>query len=206
MKITSATFLGSAVGRDQFPPNDMPEFAFAGRSNVGKSSLINYLLNRNKLARTSSTPGKTQTINFYEINGQFRFVDLPGYGYAKVSKTEKAKWAGFIDQYLRERENLMEIFFLLDIRRKIKEEDIQMLEYIRSLGYEGRIILTKIDKLNQSQLVHARWDIEEKLGVPREHTFIISNLKSKGKYPIWECMNGLFDKHGVPIHLDRQNA
>lgn len=206
MKITSATFLGSAVGGDQFPPDTLPEIALAGRSNVGKSSLINYLLNRRNLARTSSTPGKTQTINFYEINGAFRFVDLPGYGYAKVSKTEKAKWAAFIDQYLRERKNLVEILLLLDIRRKVGEDDQQMLHYIRSLGYEGRVVLTKIDKLNQSEILRARREIEAKLGVPKEHIFIISNLKAKGKYPLWECFNRLFEDKGYPVYLERQDA
>ncbi|NLY37648.1 MAG: YihA family ribosome biogenesis GTP-binding protein [Tissierellia bacterium] len=204
MKITSATFLGSAVGGDQFPPEDLPELAFAGRSNVGKSSLINYLLNRRSLARTSSTPGKTQTINFYEINGAFRFVDLPGYGYAKVSKAEKAKWGSFIELYLRERKKLVEIILLLDVRRKVGEDDIQMLNFIRAMGYQGRVVLTKIDKLNQSQIVRARRDIEDKLGVPKEHIFIISNLKAKGKYPLWESFNKLFQEKGFPINLERQ--
>ncbi len=206
MKITSAEFLGSAVGEAQFPPDDLPEIALVGRSNVGKSSLLNYLLNRKSLARTSSTPGKTQTINFYEINGSFRFVDLPGYGYAKVSKAEKAKWASFIERYLSSRQGLIEIMLLVDIRRKLGEEDYQMLEYIRALDFEGRVILTKIDKLNQSQIVRARREVSEALGIPLDRVFIISNLKSKGKYPLWEDINRLFKSKGLDISLERQNA
>lgn len=206
MKITSAEFLGSAVGEAQFPPDNLPEIALAGRSNVGKSSLLNYLLNRKNIARTSSTPGKTQTINFYEVNGSFRFVDLPGYGYAKVSKAQKAKWASFIDLYLRSRQGLFEIFLLVDVRRKLGAEDLQMLDYIHSLGYEGRLVLTKIDKLNQSQLVKVRREIEEQLDIPKEHIFVVSNLKSKGKYPIWENINQLFMDRGLDIFLERQDA
>lgn len=206
MKISKTEFLGSAVGREQFPPDDLPEIALAGRSNVGKSSLINYLLNRRSLARTSSTPGKTQTVNFYEINGDFRFVDLPGYGYAKVSKAEKAKWAGFIDDYLRNRESLLQIFLLLDIRRKLSEQDIQMLEYIYSFGFEGRVILTKIDKLNQSQIMKSKREIAKGLQIPEEHIFLISNLKAKGKYPLWDYLQGLFDEKGYDVKLERQDG
>ncbi len=206
MKISKTDFLGSAVGREQFPPDNLPEIALSGRSNVGKSSLINYLLNRRSLARTSSTPGKTQTINFYEINEAFRLVDLPGYGYAKVSKTEQAKWAGFIDAYLRDRHNLLQIFLLLDIRRKLSEQDIQMYEYIHSFGYDGRVILTKIDKLNQSQIIKAKRDIAKGLHIPEDHVFLISNLKAKGKYPLWDYVDKLFKDKGYEIKLERQHG
>ena len=206
MKISKSEFLGSAVRREQFPPDNLPEIALAGRSNVGKSSLINYLLHRRSLARTSSTPGKTQTVNFYEINGDFRFVDLPGYGYAKVSKAEKAKWAGFIDDYLRNRESLLQIFLLLDIRRKLSEQDIQMYRYIHSFGFEGRVILTKIDKLNQSQIMKSKREIAKGLRIPEEHIFLISNLKAKGKYPLWDYLQGLFDEKGYEVKLERQDG
>lgn len=206
MKITSAEFLGSAVGEAQFPPDSLPELALAGRSNVGKSSLINYLLNRRNLARTSSTPGKTQTINFYEVNKAFRLVDLPGYGYAKVSKAEKAKWASFIESYLGSRENLVDIILLLDIRRKLGEEDLQMMDYIRSMGFEGRVVLTKIDKLNQSQVIRAKKEIQKQLSLADDKIFMVSNLKSKGKYPIWESIVRLFNEKGYPIDLERQDA
>lgn len=206
MKLTKVEFLGSAVGREQFPPDTLPEIALAGRSNVGKSSLINYLLGRRSLARTSSTPGKTQTLNFYEINEAFRFVDLPGYGYAKVSKAEKAKWAGFIDGYLRDRKHLLEIFLLLDIRRKLSEQDFQMMEYIRSFGFEGRVILTKIDKLNQSQIMKAKREIAKELHLPESHLFLVSNLKAKGKYPLWDCINQLFSEKGYDCQLERQHG
>jgi GTP-binding protein len=122
MIIKKAEFLISAVKKDQYPDTGLPEIAFAGKSNVGKSSMINALVNRRKLARTSSQPGKTQTLNFYNINDEFNFVDLPGYGYAKVSKEEQAKWAGMIDSYLYGRKELKEVILLVYIKRKEKEK------------------------------------------------------------------------------------
>ena len=133
----------SAVAKSQYPEDQLPEIAFAGRSNVGKSSLINMLLNRRGLAKTSSTPGKTQLVNFYDIDGLFRFVDLPGYGFAKVSKTQKANWGKIIDTYLNTRENLLEVFQLVDIRHKPSGEDKQMYDWIKASGFSGIVIGTK---------------------------------------------------------------
>ena len=126
MKIKNSQFVISAVAMTQYPDDALPEFAFAGRSNVGKSSLINMLLNRRGLAKTSSTPGKTQLVNFYDIDGLFRLVDLPGYGFAKVSKEKKANWGNIIDTYLNNRATLIEVFQLVDIRHKPSKEDKEM--------------------------------------------------------------------------------
>lgn len=134
------------------PENNLPEIAFAGKSNVGKSSLINGLMNRKSLARTSSQPGKTQTINYYNINHELYFVDLPGYGFANVSLEVKAKWGKMIEKYLRQSKMLREVFLLIDIRHKPGANDIQMYDWIVSNGYKPIIIATKLDKINRSQV------------------------------------------------------
>lgn len=139
-----------AVQPKQYPENNLPEVAFVGRSNVGKSSLINMLLNRKRFARTSSSPGKTQTINFYEINNNFRIVDLPGYGYAKISKAEKEKWGKMIEDYLKSRENLVKVFQLVDLRHPPSELDIQMYEWLRFYGLDGVVVATKSDKISSN--------------------------------------------------------
>ncbi|MBQ9990336.1 MAG: YihA family ribosome biogenesis GTP-binding protein [Lachnospiraceae bacterium] len=134
------------------PDNLLPEVAFAGKSNVGKSSLINALMNRKSLARTSSQPGKTQTINFYNINGKLYFVDLPGYGYAKVSIEEKEKWGKMIERYLHRSKQLKTVFLLIDIRHEPGNNDKQMYRWILNQGYKPVIIATKLDKINRSQM------------------------------------------------------
>lgn len=151
MIIRKAEIIISAVKKQQYPDTLVPEIAFAGKSNVGKSSMINALLNRRSLARTSSQPGKTQTLNFYNINDEFNFVDLPGYGYAKVSKSEQANWAAMIDSYLHGRQQLKEVILLVDIRHEPGKNDIQMYEWIKSFGFKGYIIAAKADKLSRSQ-------------------------------------------------------
>jgi len=136
----------------KMPSNSLPEIAFAGKSNVGKSSLINALLNRKSLARTSSSPGKTQTINFYNVNKEIYFVDLPGYGYAKVSESEKKRWGVMIENYLNSSEMLRIVFLLIDIRHKPSANDKQMYEWIKYMGFDPVIIATKSDKLKRSQI------------------------------------------------------
>ena len=135
----------------KLPVNDLPEIAFAGKSNVGKSSLINALMCRKSLARTSSQPGKTQTINYYNVNKEIYFVDLPGYGYAKVSKTEKEKWGKMIERYLNTSTQLKKVYLLVDIRHEPNANDKQMYDWIVGSGYEPVIIATKLDKINRSQ-------------------------------------------------------
>ncbi|MDD6381134.1 MAG: ribosome biogenesis GTP-binding protein YihA/YsxC [Lachnospiraceae bacterium] len=137
------------------PVNALPEVAFAGRSNAGKSSLINCLMNRAKLARTSSKPGKTQTINYYNINKEIYLVDLPGYGYAKTSRETAQKWGRMIEKYLTTSEQLAAVFLLVDIRHEPTKQDLQMIDYLAYLGIETVIIATKADKLKRSQVQHA---------------------------------------------------
>ena len=143
MDFINAKLLQTAVKKEQYPDTLVPEVAFVGRSNVGKSSLINCLTNRTKLARTSSSPGKTATINFYDIDGNYRLVDLPGYGYAKVSKAEQQRWASMIDTYLSDRFNLVQVIQLVDARHKPTQDDITMLQWIRHFGYTPVVVATK---------------------------------------------------------------
>ena len=166
MIIKKAELLITAAKKEQYPGTAVPEIAFSGKANVGKSSMINALLNRRNLARTSSQPGKTQTINFYNINDEFNFVDLPGYGYAKVSKSEQAKWSGMIETYLQVRQQLREIILLVDIRHEPGNNDLQMYEWIKSVGFTGYVIASKADKLSRSQhnLVYP-FSASSKLGV-----------------------------------------
>lgn len=136
----------------KIPENERPEVAFAGKSNVGKSSLINALMNRKSLARTSSQPGKTQTINFYNVNDELYFVDLPGYGYAKVTLEVKAKWGKMIENYLKKSKQLKMVFLLVDIRHEPGENDRTMYKWVRDMGFQPVIIATKLDKINRSQI------------------------------------------------------
>ena len=147
MKVTSADIVISAVKPEQYPESDMPEFALAGRSNVGKSSFINKMINRKSLARTSSKPGKTQTLNFFIINEIFHFVDVPGYGYAKVSKTERAAWGRMIETYLTNREQLKAVVLIVDLRHPPTADDVMMYDFLKHYGIPCIIINTKADKI-----------------------------------------------------------
>lgn len=173
----------------RLPENHQPEFAFSGKSNVGKSSLINALVNRKALARTSSQPGKTQTINFYHLNDRFYFVDLPGYGYAKVSQELKAKWGNMIERYLKTSPVLKLVFLLIDIRHEPSENDKKMYEWIVYNGFHPVIIATKLDKIKRSQKDKQLKLIREGLGV-QEGTKIIpfSSQTKQGLEEIWALM------------------
>ncbi len=169
----------------KLPRNEGTEIAFAGKSNVGKSSLINGLLNRKALARTSSQPGKTQTINFYKINGEFYFVDLPGYGYAKVSASEREKWGKMIERYLHTSKQLKLIFLLLDIRHEPSANDKMMYEWICHNGYAPVIIATKLDKLKRSQVQKHIAQLRSGLALPKEiPVFPYSALSKQGREEI----------------------
>ena len=168
MKFTNIELEQVAGFKSQWPSDNLDEIAFVGRSNVGKSSFINAFLGRKSLAKTSSKPGKTRTINFYNIDKKFRLVDLPGYGYAKVSKTEKAKWDKLINEYLHDRENLKEVFLLVDIRHEPTALDLQMYEWIIDSGFTGFIIATKYDKIPRGQLQKHIKQIMKKLDVEDE--------------------------------------
>lgn len=165
MIIRSSDLECVAALADQYPDTSLPEIAFCGRSNVGKSSFINAFLNRKNLARASQTPGKTRTVNFYRVNDDFRLVDLPGYGYAAVSKGEKASWTKIIETYLNERENLAEAILLVDIRHKPTDLDIQMYHWIIESGFTGFVIATKLDKIPRGQWKKAEKRIKDTLGM-----------------------------------------
>lgn len=176
----------------KLPENELSEIAFAGKSNVGKSSLINALINRKKLARTSSAPGKTQTINFYNINKELYFVDLPGYGYAKVSKEIKEKWGKMIENYLQSSKQLKIIFLLIDIRHDPSMNDKSMYEWILYNGYHPVIIATKADKLKRSQLQKHVKAIKTGLELDSETKIIPFSAETKqGKEEIWELIEQL---------------
>ena len=174
------------------PENLLPEFAFAGKSNVGKSSLINGLLNRRALARTSSQPGKTQTINFYNVNDDLYFVDLPGYGYAKVSVEVKAKWGKMIERYLKKSKMLKCIFLLIDIRHDPSANDKMMYDWIVSNDYKPVIIATKLDKLKRSQIQKHVKMVREGLGLAKEDILIPFSAETKqGRDEIWALIESL---------------
>ena len=174
------------------PKNTVPEIAFAGKSNVGKSSLINGLMNRKSLARTSSSPGKTQTINFYNINHEMYLVDLPGYGYAKVSQTEKEQWGKLIERYLHQSEQLRAVFLLVDIRHKPSENDKLMYEWIVHNGYAPIIIATKADKLKRSQIQKHIKEVRDGLDLPSQTTVIPFSAQTKqGREEIWNLIEEL---------------
>lgn len=173
----------------KLPENLMPEFAFAGKSNVGKSSLINALMNRKSYARTSAQPGKTQTINFYNINGRLYFVDLPGYGYAKVSQELRAKWGKMIERYLKRSVQLKRIFLLVDIRHEPSENDRDMYDWIVHNGFLPVVIATKLDKINRSQTVKQCGLIRQTLGMPEEGVLIpFSAETGQGREEIWQMI------------------
>lgn len=178
----------------QYPSAELPEVAFAGRSNVGKSSLINLLMNRRSFARTSGSPGKTRTINFYQINEMFRIVDLPGYGYAKVSKSESQSWGEMVESYLSARPNLRKVAQLVDIRHAPSAQDIQMYEWIRHFHLDGLVIATKADKVSRNELAKNVALIRKTLELTAEDQVIcVSALKKTGGEELWEVLSGLLE-------------
>lgn len=180
----------------KLPDSEYPEIAFAGKSNVGKSSLINALMNRKNLARTSAQPGKTQTINFYNINSELYFVDLPGYGYAKVSKEEKEKWGKMIERYLHTSKKLKAIFLLIDIRHEPGANDREMYEWIVRNGYEPIIIATKLDKINRSQKDKCLKIIRTTLGLKGDYPIIpFSAVSKQGREEIYETIDKILENN-----------
>lgn len=186
MKITKAEFVKSAVWPPQYPPAVMPEIAFVGRSNVGKSSLINTLVARKYLAKTSNTPGRTQLINFFTINEKLSFVDLPGYGFAKVSQSIKKDWGEMIEAYLRERQNLAMVIFILDIRRDPSADDLALRDWLEHYRIPYLFILTKTDKLSNNQAIARQRLIDKALpSSDVKKTILFSAKTGKGKGEIW---------------------
>jgi GTP-binding protein len=184
MKILSAEFVVSAPGPKQFPVDKRPQIAFAGRSNVGKSSIINALLHRKGLVKTSQTPGKTQLINFFIINGDFYFVDLPGYGYARVPHAVTDTWAPMIEGYLKDSSALSAVVVLLDIRREPDERDMRLIEWLRQYDIPAIFALTKTDKLSRQEAVRAQRNIQASLRL--DHLPLLSSSKSgAGMSGLW---------------------
>ncbi|MDE7222464.1 MAG: ribosome biogenesis GTP-binding protein YihA/YsxC [Acetatifactor sp.] len=173
----------------KLPENSMPEVAFSGKSNVGKSSLINSLMNRKNLARTSSQPGKTQTINFYNVNGEIYFVDLPGYGYARANESIKAQWGKMIENYLHQSRQLRAVFLLIDIRHKPSENDCIMYDWILGHGFKPIIIATKLDKIKRSQIQKQIKLLRETLGAEKDTLIIpFSAVTRQGREEIYEVI------------------
>lgn len=183
-----------AVKPSQYPPENIKEIAFAGRSNVGKSSLLNLITGRKNLARVSGSPGKTRTINFYIINDEFRIVDLPGYGYAKVSKSMSEGWGEMMERYLENRPNLVKVIQLVDIRHEPSKQDIEMYNYLRHYGLDGIVVATKADKISRNQLPKHIKMIKQTLKLSSDDKVIpVSALKKTGYDELLEVMEGLLE-------------
>ena len=185
----NAEILLSVANKSHYPQDDIPEIALAGRSNVGKSSFINTLLNRKNLARTSGKPGKTQLLNFFNIDDKLRFVDVPGYGYAKVSKTERAKWSKMIEEYLTSRENLRAVVSLVDVRHEPSTDDVQMYEFLKYYEIPVIVVATKADKIPRGKWNKHESVIKKKLDFDKNDDFIIfSSVNKDGLDAAWDAI------------------
>lgn len=194
MKITSVEFTTSAVRRSQYPTDKKPEFLLVGRSNVGKSSFINTLVNRKNLARISSIPGKTQTLNFYLINDLFYLVDVPGYGFAKVSKQLKNKFGLIIEDYLKERDNLKMVFMLIDFRHKPTNDDVLMYNYLKYYNIPVTVIATKCDKVSKNNYDKNKKIIKETLNLIEGDSLVLfSSVLKEGKQEVHDKILNFFE-------------
>ncbi|WP_409270835.1 ribosome biogenesis GTP-binding protein YihA/YsxC [Neobacillus sp. SCS-31] len=194
MKVTSAEIVISAVKPDQYPDSALPEFALAGRSNVGKSSFINKMLNRRSLARTSSKPGKTQTLNFYLINEELFFVDVPGYGYAKVSKKEREAWGKMIETYITTREQLKAVVLITDLRHPPTSDDRMMYDFLKHHGIPCIIIATKADKIPRGKWQKHLKVTKETLEVEKDDPIVLfSSETGEGKDKMWALFQEYMD-------------
>ncbi|MCP4718647.1 MAG: YihA family ribosome biogenesis GTP-binding protein [Desulfobacteraceae bacterium] len=195
MKIKEVEFVKSAVKPDQYPEYDFPEIGFAGRSNVGKSSLINTLIQRKGMVKTSSKPGCTQLINFFLVNGDLSFVDLPGYGYAKVSKKIRAQWQPMVELYLSKRESLLGLVLLIDIRRDPGKEEFDLVKWLESHGMPYLIILTKADKLSKTKQAKRVSAICSQLNRQEQGVILFSAKTRQGRETVLDEINNLIDWH-----------
>ena len=196
MQINKSELEAVAVKPMQYPEPSVPEIAFAGRSNVGKSSLLNLLTRRKNLARVSGSPGKTRTINFYRINDEFRIVDLPGYGYARVSKSESEKWGAMMENYLENREGLLKVIQLVDIRHKPSAQDVQMYDYLKYFNLDGIVVATKADKVSSNQRSKNILEIRKTLGMSKSDKIIpVSALKKSGHEALLDEIENLLGNY-----------
>lgn len=195
MKIIHTELSAVAVKPSQYPAEDRPEIALAGRSNVGKSSLLNMLVNRRRIARVSGSPGKTQTINFYDIDDRFRLVDLPGYGYAKVPKSQSRSWGKMMETYLETRNSLIKVIQLVDIRHEPSKQDVQMYDYLRHYGLDGLVVATKSDKISRNEMGKNLRRIRKSLDMVDEDVLIpVSALKKQGTGDLLDAMESLLEQ------------
>ena len=188
MIIKSAEFVTSAVKPSGYPPAILPEVAFAGRSNVGKSSLINTLVNRKRLVKTSATPGRTQLINFFEINQAFLFVDLPGYGYARVPKYVQKEWGPMVETYLSTRKTLQGVVLIMDIRRMPGAEELQLIDWLNHFDIKSILILTKCDKFSKTKQTRQHLSIAKALSADKEDLILFSAKSRQGKKMAWNAI------------------
>lgn len=186
LKITKAEFAGAGTKPEHFPPSDRPEVAFGGRSNVGKSSLINTLVNRKKLVRTSKTPGHTQTVNFFNINDELYVVDLPGYGFAKVPESVKAAWGPMVQNYLGSRQDLRAIVVVMDLRRGVQEEDFELIMAAPHFGIQPILVFTKADKFKRNAREQRRREIAADIEADPRELILFSSTKGIGQDVLWE--------------------
>lgn len=194
MKIIKSDLEAVAVKPSQYPSDDLKEIAFAGRSNVGKSSLLNTITGRKKLARVSGSPGKTRTINFYIVNDEFRIVDLPGYGYARVSRSVSESWGEMMEKYFESRDNLLKVVQLVDIRHEPSKQDIEMYQYLRHYGLDGVVVATKADKISRNQIQKHIKMIRQTLKLSGEDLVIpVSSLKKTGQEQLLDIMEQLLE-------------
>ena len=191
MKIKSAEFVKSAVKPSHYPPANFPEIAFSGRSNVGKSSLINALLNRKRLVKTSSTPGRTQLINFFVVNNLISFVDLPGYGYAKVPASVQKKWGPMIETYLLTRETLKGVVLIIDVRRTPGIKELELIAWFSHFEIPFILVLTKTDKLSKTKQIKQKIIIAETLNVNKDNLILFSARTGRGKKDVWDAIEKL---------------
>ena len=200
MFIKTATFVTSAAKPSQFLDRPIPHVVFAGKSNVGKSSLLNKMLNRKSLAKTSGTPGKTRLVNYFLINDRFYFVDVPGYGYAKVSKSERANWQELIESYLSGTPQIALVFLLIDIRHDAGDHDKQMIEYLKHFDIPFRIILTKADKLSRNKTARQRASIARDLGIPVTDLSATSSVEATGVKEVWAYINQAYEETSTALN------
>ena len=194
MIIKKAELEAVTAKKNQYPEDNLKEIAFAGRSNVGKSSLLNLLTNRKKLARVSGSPGKTRTINFYRVNDEFRIVDLPGYGYAKVSKSMSETWGDMMETYFETRQGLVKVIQLVDIRHAPSKQDVEMYEYLRHYGFDGIVVATKADKVSRNEMQKCIKQIRTTLKLGKDDLVIpVSSLKKTGHDQLLQVMEDLLE-------------